>query len=137
MTAIFFYGLFMDRALLERQGLRPKVLGTARLDGYRLHIGERATLLPSAGSRAFGVAIELTGDEARALYSDPSVRAYRAERVKVTLVSSGETVEAECYNLPPESAPVGANPEYATELARLAETLGFDASYVAEIAAMR
>lgn len=135
MSRIFFYGLFMDRALLVEKGLHPELLGPAVLPDYRIHIGERATLLPSSSSRACGIVMELTDQEARALYSEPSVREYVPEAVRVELLDTGESVEARCYNLPRELGLVGANPAYATALSQLVEALGFDAAYVEEIAA--
>ena len=74
MSKIFFYGLFMDRSLLTEKGLHPEIIGPAVLSDYRIHIGERATLLRSASSRAYGIVMELADQEARALYSEPSVR---------------------------------------------------------------
>ena len=135
MSKIFFYGLFMDRTLLAEKGLNPKAVGPAVLHGYRIHIGERATLMPSAASRAYGVVMDLPDEEADALYSEPSVRAYERERVRVTLLASNRDVEVDCYNLPRELGLAGANPAYAEALSRLAETLGFDPAYAREIAA--
>ena len=135
MSRIFFYGLFMDRSLLTAKGLHPEVIGPAVLPDYRIHIGDRATLLRSASSRAYGIVMELADPEARALYSEPSVREYIRERVHVELLGTGESIEACCYNLPRESGLAGANPVYATELSKLAESLQFDAAYVEEIAA--
>jgi hypothetical protein len=135
VTKIFFYGLFMNRSLLVGKGLHPEIIGPAVLPGYRIHIGERATLLRSASSRAFGIVMQLKGPEARALYSEPSVREYMREGVRVELLDTGESVEAYCYNLPAELALSGANPAYATELSRLVEALEFDSAYVDEIAA--
>lgn len=135
MSKIFFYGLFMDRSLLVEKGLHPEPVGPAVLSDYRIHIGERATLLPSASSRAYGIVMKLSDREARALYSEPSVRDYRRESVQVELLDSNELVEAFCYNLPLESGLAGANPAYANELSRLVETLRLDPAYVREIAA--
>jgi Gamma-glutamyl cyclotransferase, AIG2-like len=135
MSPIFFYGLFMDRSLLTGKGFHPEMIGRAVLRGYRIQIGERATLLRSASSRAYGVVMELTDQEARALYSEPSVREYIRERVQVELLDTSETVEADCYNLPRESGLAGANPAYATKLSQLVEALQFDSAYVEEIAA--
>ena len=135
MSTIFFYGLFMDRSLLTEKGLHPEIIGPAVLPGYRIHIGERATLLPSASSRAYGIVMELVDQEARALYSEPSVREYLPERVRVELLDTGEAAEVDCYNLPPELGLAGANPGYAAKLARLVEALQFDPAYVQEIAA--
>jgi len=135
MHKIFFYGLFMDRSLLSEKGLHPEVIGPAVLPGYRIHIGERATLLRSASSRAYGIVMELTDPEARALYAEPSVREYVPERVRAELLDTGEAVEALCYVLPPEQGLAGTNPVYATRLSQLVEALGFDATYAQEIAA--
>ena len=134
MSKIFFYGLFMDRSLLIGKGLHPEVIGPAVLHDYRIHIGERATLLPSASSLAYGIVMELDDQEASALYSEPSVREYRQEMVQVELLETGEAVEAYCYNLP-RALVTGTNPVYAMELAKLVEALQFDAAYVEEIAA--
>ena len=135
MSRIFFYGLFMDRSLLTEKGLQPEVVGPGVLHDYRIHIGERATLLPSPSSRAYGIVMELTDQEARALYSEPSVREYVPEQVQVELLDTGEAVDADCYNLPRELGLAGTNPAYATELSRLVEALRFDSAYAEEIAA--
>ena len=135
MSKIFFYGLFMDRALLTEKGLHPEAVGPAVLPDYRIHIGERATLLPSAEHRAYGIVMELPDEEARALYSAPSVREYKRECVQVELLDTDEIVEAYCYNLPRELGLAGTNPVYATELSQLVEALQFDSAYVEEIAA--
>lgn len=132
---IFFYGLFMDQALLIEQGLDPTVFGPAVLPDYRIHIGQRATLVQCPGSRAFGVVMGLTEDEAQVLYSAPSVREYVPEVVQAELLESDERIEADCYNLPPEIGLAGTNPTYASQLARLARNLGLDPAYVEEIAA--
>lgn len=134
MAKIFFYGLFMDRALLTAQGLHPHVVGPAVLRDHRIQIGERATLLPSPSRRAFGIVMELNDAEAHALYSEPSVREYVREPVRAELLDTGEAIEADCYNLPRELGEAGANPAYAVKLARLARSLRFDATYVEEIA---
>ena len=135
MSRIFFYGLFMDRSLLTGKGLHPEIIGPAVLPDYRLHIGERATLLRSASSRAYGIVMELADEEVRALYSEPSVREYMRLRVQVELLDTSEAVEAYCYNLPRELGLTGANPAYATELSQLVEALQFDSAYVEEIVA--
>lgn len=135
MSKIFFYGLFMDRALLTEKGLHPEAVGPAVLPDYRIHIGERATLLPSAAHRAYGIVMELPDEEARALYSAPSVREYERECVQVELLDTNEIVEASCYNLPRALALAGVNPAYAAELSQLVAALRFDLAYVEEIAA--
>ncbi len=135
MSKIFFYGLFMDLSLLTEKGLDPEIIGPARLPGYRIHIGERATLLQSASSRAYGIVMEIADQEVRALYSEPSVCEYIRERVRVELLDTGEAVEAYCYNLPRELGLAGTNTAYATELSEVVAALQFDSAYVEQIAA--
>jgi hypothetical protein len=135
MSKIFFYGLFMDRSLFTEKGLHPDIIGPAVLPDYRIHIGERATLLRSASSRAYGIVMDLADEEAQALYSEPSVRDYIPERVQVELLATRKIVEAYCYTLPRELSLAGANPAYAAKLSQLADALQFDSEYVEEIAA--
>jgi hypothetical protein len=134
MRTIFFYGLFMDEALLAQKGLHPTTLGRAVLPEFRIHIGDRATLVPSAGSRAYGVVMQLAADEVRSLYSEPSVSEYEPVAVRVRFLDSAGTVDADCYNVPPPSGHAGANPAYVVQLSELVRELGFDSGYADEIA---
>ena len=128
---VFFYGLFMDDSLLASKGVRPSESTIGYVKGFRLHIGKRATLLPEANSRAYGLLMKITPEEAAALYSDQSVADYIAEPVVVEL--PGDTrVSAVCYNLP-ASMLTGANPEYAAALLDLATRLGLPESYLGHI----
>ena len=61
---IFFYGLFMDESLLASKNVRPAESCIGYVDGFSLHIGRRATLLPEAGGRAYGVLMKITQEEA-------------------------------------------------------------------------
>jgi len=133
MSTIFFYGLFMDQALLEERGLNPSPIGSATLSDYKIHIGSRATLVPSAGSTAYGIVMKLPAEEAKSLYAEPSVRDYRPEPVRVHLIDTSEAVETLCYNLPGDAAVSGTNSMYARQLSRLALELGFDPEYADEI----
>ena len=56
----FFYGLFMDVAVLRNSGAMPADPRQAYVDDFTLRIGQRATLIPSAGARAYGMLIALT-----------------------------------------------------------------------------
>ena len=130
-TTVFFYGLFMDESLLASKGIRPKVSRLGHVEGFGLHIGERATLLPERDSRSYGVLMEIATDQAAALYSEESVRDYVAEPVVVHL-PSGARVAAVCYNLPATGL-AGTNPKYAAALLALATKLGMPDSYLARI----
>lgn len=128
---VFFYGLFMDETLLAAKGICPTESTIGYVDGFRLHIGTRATLLPEAKSRAYGVLMKITSQEAAALYSEPGVADYVAEPVVVKLPGSIE-VSAVCYNLPAAKLK-GTNPEYAAALLALATKLGLPDSYLGHI----
>lgn len=130
---IFFYGLFMDPELLRVQGLHPALAGPAELPGFRIHIGDRASLIPSAGATSYGMLIDLGDDEAAALYSAPDVSDYVPERVDAILLEDRGVHPAWCYNLPADALGAGANPEYAERLSALVVELGFPAAYASEI----
>lgn len=128
---VFFYGLFMDKELLASKGIEPTESAIGYVDGYALHIGERATLLPEENGRAYGVLMTISSEDAKALYSEPSVADYVPETVVVTLMDNTE-VSAACYNLPTDKL-VGTNPQYALALLGLATKLGLPDSYLRHI----
>lgn len=127
---VFFYGLFMDRELLERKGLRPTNLRIATVHGFALRIGERAALVPDPTAKVHGVLMRLTHAELETLYSEPGVRGYRPEAV-LAKTHDGDEVPAWCYNLPDMPAAEEVNTEYAGRLRALAERVGLPAEYVA------
>ena len=121
----------MDQSLLAAKGVHPTESTIGYVDGFKLHIGKRATLLPEANSRAYGVLMKMTAEEVAALYSEQSVADYIAEPVVVNL--PGDTrVAAICYNLPAASL-AGTNREYAAALLTLATKLGLPDSYLRHI----
>ena len=130
--AVFFYGLFMDQALLRAKGVTPDELRPAIARGFALRIGERATLVSSDGARVHGMLASLSHAELDRLYSEPSLRDYRPEAVIVD-VPGGDTVPALCYNLIEPPSVEEHNPEYAAKLRALAARLSFPADYVASI----
>jgi len=128
---IFFYGLFMDESLLASKGVHPTEQTIGYVDGFGLHIGKRATLLPDPNSRTYGVVMKINSEDAAALYSEPNVAEYIAESVVVELPGNIQ-VSAVCYNLPAVSL-TGTNPEYAAALLALATKLGLPDSYLGHI----
>jgi hypothetical protein len=128
---VFFYGLFMDESLLAGKGVRPAAVSLGFVRGYRLRIGERATLVHDPSGRAYGAMMEITPSEAADLYAEQSVADYVPEAVIVELLD-GCQVEASCYNLPVDNVTV-ANREYAQSLLMIATRLGFPDSYLDQI----
>ncbi|MGD8329212.1 MAG: gamma-glutamylcyclotransferase [Acidobacteriota bacterium] len=128
---LFFYGLFMDGSLLEGKGVHVSGSKVAVLEGYKLRIGRRATLVRDMTARSFGVVGRVARQDVERLYAEESVADYVAEPVSVTL-PDGTAEAAVCYNLPAEKLE-GTNPEYAQALLQLAGKLDFPDEYLEEI----
>ena len=128
---VFFYGLFMDEKILATKGIKPAEVKLGFVDGFRLRIGERATLVRSHDSRAYGAMMEISPGEAAGLYAEESVSDYLPEPVIVNLVD-GTQAQATCYNLPANKV-AGASRQYAESLLTVATRLGFPDSYLEEI----
>jgi hypothetical protein len=61
---VFFYGLFMDTGILRAGGVsEPANPRRAFVEDFELRIGQRATLVPVAGSRVYGMLFTLTQTE--------------------------------------------------------------------------
>ena len=129
---MFFYGLFMDDALLREQGVNPFNRRMATVENFSLVIGARATLVPCAGRTVHGVVFSLTHSEVDALYAEASVSVYRPEAVLSQLTDGGAT-PALCFNLPEPPSADERNPQYASKLRDVAARIGLPPGYVASI----
>lgn len=129
---VFFYGLFMDVALLRSKGLDPQGVEMASVDGFRVRIGQRAALLAESGHRVHGLVMSLTLAELDRLYAEPSVAAYQPQAVLARL-KSGAMIPALCYNLAEPPAASERNPAYAAKLRDVATHVGLPADYIASI----
>ncbi len=129
---VFFYGLFMDDALLREKGLNPLNRRMASVENFRLLIGARATLVPCAGQTAHGVVFSMTHAELDTLYAEASVSVYRPEAVAARL-TDGSLVAALCFNLPAPPSGEERNAQYASKLRELAARIGLPHDYVASI----
>jgi len=129
---VFFYGLFMDEALLREKGVHPLNRRLASAENFRLLIGARATLAPSANGSVYGVVFSLTHHEVDKLYSEDSVSIYRPEAISVQL-GDGSLIPTLCFNLPEPPSIEERNPQYAARLRDLAERIGLPREYVSSI----
>lgn len=129
---LFFYGLFMDEALLREKGMNPMNRRMAFVENFCLVIGERATLVPCVGRTVHGVLFSLTHTEVDALYSESSVSVYRPEAVLAQL-EDGSVLPALCFNLPVPPSPEERNPQYVSKLRELAGRIGLPQGYVSSI----
>ncbi len=127
-VTVFFYGLFMDEALLRGQGLTPENARLAHIKGRDIRIGKRAYVVEDSGKTLWGVVFDLPQAQAEQLYSAPSVRDYRPEPVHA-ISRDGEEIEALCYNLP-EGEPARENDEYLVKLIEVCRGAGIPDDYV-------
>ena len=128
----FFYGLFMDLGILRDSGVAPVNPRRAYVDDFALRIGQRATLLPSAGTRAYGMLFALTHSELERLYAAPGLEQYRPEAVLAQPLR-GTPAPALCYNLREAPRPDERNPEYAARLQRALSKRDFPQECIASI----
>ena len=129
---VFFYGLFMDPDLLRTKGIVVVNPRPARLEGFGLRIGKRATLVPSDNECSYGIVMTLTHQDLQTLYSAPGLEEYLPEAVSCTTLS-GTTVCALCYNLTKTPAPGEANSEYASQLKNVLTKLSFPQEYIERV----
>lgn len=130
--AIFFYGLFMDDALLREKGMNPENRRMASVNNFSLVIGARATLVPCQGRTVHGVIFSLTHAEVDALYGEASVSVYRPEALLAQL-ADGSIIPALCFNLPVPPSKEERNPQYVSKLREVASRIGLPPSYVSSI----
>jgi hypothetical protein len=130
--AAFFYGLYMDLDVLREAGVVPIAPRQAFVDNFALRIGRRATLLPAAGARAYGMLYTVTHDELDRLYTAPGLEQYRPEAVLARPLD-GAPIPALCYNLREAPQPHERNPDYVLRLQRALDKLGFPPEYVASV----
>lgn len=128
----FFYGLFMDREILRNAGVEPTNPRRAYVDGFTLRVGQRATLVPWPGGRAYGMLFALTHAELDRLYAAPGLEQYHAEAV-LAMPLAGTPLPALCYNLREAPQPHERDSEYAARLQRALRELDFPAEYVASV----
>ena len=128
----FFYGLFMDEVVLRQSGVEPRAPRKALVSGYRLRIGQRATMVREFGAQAYGMVFAITHPELDRLYAGAGLESYRPEGVLAHLMD-GSVCAAAAYNLvtPPENGQT--NPAYAEKLRAVLSRLGFPEGYVRSI----
>jgi hypothetical protein len=134
-SEVFFYGLFMDAAVLEAKGVRGTGSRPGVVRDWALRIGRRATLVPATGGAVHGVVTALPLPDVDRLYAEASVWMYRPVGVLVEPGAGGAAPAAAlAYVLPEPPAPEERNPEYAATLRALAERLGLPSDYTRSIA---
>lgn len=133
----FFYGGYMNPAVLEAAGTSPEKGEAGFVDGFELTIGPLANLAEKAGARAYGLLARLSHGDLDTLYAgDPAHlkgAAYLPEAVLVH-TDDGRAVPAMTYICPALS---GESPDstYVATLVAAAEQLNLPEDYIEKISA--
>jgi len=128
---VFFYGSYMNPAVLREVGIVPDRFEVARLDGYDIRIEPRANLVPSRQRCVYGVLVEATHEELVRLYAharDVLGETYLPHPV-LTQTNSGAWFPALCY-ISPAMASQPADPAYVERIVKAARDFSLPSWYV-------
>jgi hypothetical protein len=125
LNEVFFYGLYMDPEVLEAKGVIARNPRKAVARGFRLRVGNLATLLRETDAEAHGLVYQLTHDEVNSLYWAAGLHAYVAEALEVELESGG-SIPALCCNLLVPPGEDESNTDYLDKLVRCMKKLGLN-----------
>lgn len=101
LQKVFFYGLYMDEEILKSKGVEPREKILACTKGYKLRVGNMATLLREENSDAYGIVYSLTYEEIDILYKDSGLTDYVAEAVMVETEDKKQIATLCCILLNP------------------------------------
>ena len=127
----FFYGSYMNRAVLREADVDFGAFEVARLDGYDIRIAPRANLVASPEHCVYGVLAGATHAELARLYAhakDVLGETYLPHPV-LAHVQSGDWRPALCY-IAPTMMPRSPDPAYVDRIVAPAREFGFPEWYV-------
>lgn len=130
-VAVFFYGSYINRAVLREVGLVPERMEVATLPGFDIVIRPLANLLRSDGDTAYGVLATATHAELERLYTHAREVLGGVYLPQAVLVStaSGEVEPALVY-IAPVLEPAPADPDYVARIVEPARDYGFPDWYL-------
>ena len=133
----FFYGSYMNPAVLAETGIRPDRFVVARLPGYDIRIEPRANVVAAPGRQVFGVLAESTHGELGRLYAHAQDVLGETYLPHPVLVETDEGPRpALCY-ICPSMAPRTPERAYVDRILAPARQFGFPAEYIARLESFR
>ena len=135
---VFFYGSYMNRAVLAEVGLAPTTWAAASLLGFDIRIAPRANLVRAPGQVVFGVLASATHGELERLYAHAQTvlgEVYLPEAMLVH-TEGGGWQPALCY-LASRMVERPAERAYVERILQPARELGFPAWYLARLESFR
>jgi len=133
---VFFYGSYINRAVLREVDMTPSIWEPAHLAGFDIAIAPRANLVPSDQYRVYGVLTQATHSELHRLYAHAEHvlgEVYLPEAVLVERLVGG-FVPALCYRAH-TMVPRPADAAYVARIVEPARALDFPAWYVERLQA--
>lgn len=142
MTGYFAYGSNMAASVIGAEGLRPRVLGRARLPGHRLAFTRRsvrtgtgvADLVPDDRGTAWGVLYSLAAEDLAVLdRKEGAGWAYERTLLEV-ITDDGARHHAVAYTVIDRSAqPITPSPDYLRGLIEAGRERGLPEDYLAAV----
>ncbi|HSS65288.1 MAG TPA: gamma-glutamylcyclotransferase family protein [Gammaproteobacteria bacterium] len=133
---VFFYGSYINFAVLAEAEIDERPYRIARLPGYRLTISPLANLVRDESSEAYGILTRLTHRELDGLYVGHAQEklggTYLPEAVVVT-TAENISLPALCY-LSHDMRPSKPDSAYVDRILNPARRYGFPAEYLRHIA---
>jgi cation transport regulator ChaC len=133
-VAVFFYGSYMNRAVLTEAGLTPHSWEVGSLAGFDIHIRPRANLVAAAGATVWGILATATHADLERLYAHARNvlgEVYLPHPVLVEL-PGGSYRPALCY-ISPHMEARPADRDYIERILAPAREHGFPADYLQRI----
>ena len=129
-VATFFYGSYMNPAVLAEVNLAPEAFEIARLDGYDITIAPRANLIRSDRHCVYGVLVDATHAELQRLYEHAESVLGETYLPHPVLTHSLERWRAALCYIAPAMAPGRPDPAYIDRIVRPARAFGFPQWYI-------
>jgi cation transport regulator ChaC len=134
----FFYGSYMNLAVLRQVGVVPAVWHVARLVGFDIVIRPRANLVAAERGCVYGIVAAATHDELVRLYDharDVLGEVYLPRAVLAETID-GAWRPALCY-IAPSMEPLAAAAEYVDRIGAAARALAFPRWYIEHLESFR
>ncbi len=137
-VAVFFYGSYMNRAVLKEAGLAPEQFEVAKLTGFEIEIRPLANLTPSDTGCTYGLLTLATHEELERLYAHARevLCGTYLPRAVVVEVRGGGLQPALCY-IAPSLEPRPAANEYIDRVVAPARQHGFPLWYLERLESFR
>jgi cation transport regulator ChaC len=137
-VAVFFYGSYMNGAVLRQIGLTPREVDVASLSGFDIDVRPLANVVPSVGQMVWGIVTTATHAELEEVYAharDVLGRVYLPHAVLVE-VAGGAFRPALCYIGAPAGSAPAAN-DYLDRVIAGARENDLPAAYIERLERFR